>query len=497
MQTPYMNLTLPDVSQTAGPLYATDVNDAFESVDSHNHSSGQGVPVPTAGININADLSFNSFNANSLRSTQLTNQGSPLALATDICCVYASGGNLYYNNSTGQQVQLTSGAGLNAASVGGFGGDYGTSTASAFYTSASTLFSFTSAANTYANMAFGAFTVYATGASPKGVTINAPAGLGANYSLTLPTGLPASTKLLTCDTAGNLGFQYNYIAPTVQKFTATGTTTGYLFNISTSTTCSIGDTYTNNSKTFTVQAALSAQSGIVLWCTGTGAPTSSGTLTRTSGSGTLSVTFTANTTYSTYTASSSNPLPLFIKVKAVGPGGGGGAVDGTVSGTTPSFGTYFGFNIVKANPGAGGQGNLANSSLYALGGTGGTASVTGYTGISISGSAGNNSGATNSDIPAGTGGAAVFGGAGAAGGGHFGAGGNAATNSGAGGGGASSSGVNGGAAGGGAGGYVEVILPGAASYPLVVSGGGAGGSGANANGGNGAAGIIIVEEHYQ
>jgi hypothetical protein len=50
-----MTISLPTVGVTAGPTYASLVNAAFETVDAHDHTTGKGVQVPTAGININAN----------------------------------------------------------------------------------------------------------------------------------------------------------------------------------------------------------------------------------------------------------------------------------------------------------------------------------------------------------------------------------------------------------------------------------------------------------
>lgn len=65
----------------------------------------------------------------------------------------------------------------------------------------------------------------------------------------------------------------------------------YRFTV-TSANATVGATYTNNTQTFTVTATITA--GTVLFCTGTGAPTASGTLTRTSGTGDATITFSAN-----------------------------------------------------------------------------------------------------------------------------------------------------------------------------------------------------------
>ena len=198
-----MGLLLPTPTVTLGPLWATQVVQAFTTIDSHNHSSGQGVQIPTAGIALNADLAFNSFNATLLRSSRMVNQGSPLITATDLTCLYASGGNLYYNNAGGAQIQITAGSALNAASIGGIGGDYTTSTASVFYTSASSLFTFLSSPNVASKMLMGDIKLTdATVASGNAVTLRTVPSLASNYSLTLPPAVPGATAYLALDPTG-------------------------------------------------------------------------------------------------------------------------------------------------------------------------------------------------------------------------------------------------------------------------------------------------------
>lgn len=64
----------------------------------------------------------------------------------------------------------------------------------------------------------------------------------------------------------------------------------YVFTV-TSANATVGATFTNNSKTFTVVATISASTLLV--CTGTGSPTGSGTLTKASGTGDSTIAFSA------------------------------------------------------------------------------------------------------------------------------------------------------------------------------------------------------------
>src|SRR5689334_1355011 len=104
-----MALQLPTVSAELGPSWATDLNIALTAIDAHDHSSGKGVQVTAAGLNITTDLSFGSANATAIKSARFTAQGSPLSGVADLGCVYVSGADLYFNDKNGNQVRLTSG----------------------------------------------------------------------------------------------------------------------------------------------------------------------------------------------------------------------------------------------------------------------------------------------------------------------------------------------------------------------------------------------------
>lgn len=110
--TTFMNLDLPVVSTTLGPEWATLLNAALEQVDAHDHSSGKGTAVKTAGININADLNFNSYRAFGLMSTKFAEQSSTLSGVSNALSVFAYNGNLYWVSGSGTAVQLTSGASI-------------------------------------------------------------------------------------------------------------------------------------------------------------------------------------------------------------------------------------------------------------------------------------------------------------------------------------------------------------------------------------------------
>lgn len=198
---PNMNLPLPNVSQQSGPQYAQDLNDSLTLVDAHDHSSGSGVPITPDGINISSDLPFSNNNGTQFRSVRFTAQSAPIADVTDIGCLYESGVDLYYNDGSGNQVRMTQSGG-----VAGTPGSIASlvSPASATWVSGSSTFVWQSAASTPANMDFASATFRNLIASSKGLTLNPPALMPSDFTLTLPS-LPNSTKLMNLDSAGNMG----------------------------------------------------------------------------------------------------------------------------------------------------------------------------------------------------------------------------------------------------------------------------------------------------
>lgn len=105
--TPNMNLALPTVSQTLGPEWATEINQAFDLVDTHDHAEGNGVPITPAGININADLELNDNGLLDGDYYQMINRNA--ADTTKLGSLQRIGSDFFYVNAAGIAVQITSG----------------------------------------------------------------------------------------------------------------------------------------------------------------------------------------------------------------------------------------------------------------------------------------------------------------------------------------------------------------------------------------------------
>lgn len=143
MPTPNMGLTVPVVQGTVGPQYASQINDDLSTIDSHNHTAGRGSRVPTAGLEIDADVDFNGNRLTDVKSMRLADQPDLGDEGGGNNALFASDGNLYFNNGDALSVQVTDGSGIAATGIGGFGGDYVAAAAKAIYDSVTGTYTFT------------------------------------------------------------------------------------------------------------------------------------------------------------------------------------------------------------------------------------------------------------------------------------------------------------------------------------------------------------------
>ena len=203
--TTFMGLSLPTVSSTIGPDWAVSLNAALTEVDSHDHTSGKGTRVPTAGININAALDFGEYAITDLGKATFTNLS---VLDSDNSTIYVKDGDWYMNDGSGNQVRITSGGALNVGSVGGIGGDYGSTAATAFYTDASLTYFFQDSASAAAKIDVGA--IAASGTVVLSSTLSAGASTLTSLSVTgaatvgTTLGVSGASTLAALTTSGTL-----------------------------------------------------------------------------------------------------------------------------------------------------------------------------------------------------------------------------------------------------------------------------------------------------
>lgn len=203
MATPNMNITLPvpGLGGTPGPQWASEVNTALSTIDAHDHTSGKGPLVPSAGLGINADLAFNGYDATTLRATRFTSQ---VANPAQTALVFVKNGELTYIDSLGNVVPITA-AGSVAGATGSISGL--TAPASAVYSSVSKSFTWLFDSSKAARMANADILLYpydGSTAFANSITVKAPTALAAAYALTLPLAVPSSDNILSMSASGVL-----------------------------------------------------------------------------------------------------------------------------------------------------------------------------------------------------------------------------------------------------------------------------------------------------
>lgn len=213
-QSTNMGLPIPIVGVDLGPDWALNINNSMTLLDMHDHSSGKGVAITPAGLNINADLPMNNSNLISARSVRFTPQLTLPAIAPDLACLFVIGADIYYNDGNGNQIRFTQGGSL-AGSSGTITG-LPSGTASASYNAISGTFVFQSASNTGANIDGASIIIREQVANAKGITLASPTALPADYVITLPNGLPGVQKILTLDASGSLVAAYTIDGVTLQ-----------------------------------------------------------------------------------------------------------------------------------------------------------------------------------------------------------------------------------------------------------------------------------------
>ena len=226
--TPNMGLVIPVVEVTVGPDWATQINEAFDVIDAHDHSSGDGVKVTPTGLNINANLSMGSNTLTNTRAVRFVDQDTQFSAVADVGTLYVYNGEIVYRDVSGNNVQITDNGGLNLASIGTIGGDYGQPgiPASAIYSDLTNAFIFTRDTGIGAVLSGSDLQLTHPVLSEQPITISAPAGVTA-YDITLPDSAPTdNSSLLAVDINGDSTFTANINIKSVTLNTSTFAT-GY------------------------------------------------------------------------------------------------------------------------------------------------------------------------------------------------------------------------------------------------------------------------------
>jgi len=350
--TPNMSLVVPTVGSEAGPTYANDINASLTTIDQHSHVTGSGVPITPAALNINSALSMNNQLLTNVQAVTLYAQGSDASAGS----LYEKGVDLYYRDGNGNVVRITQSGSVTGSSGTITGLPSGT--ASASYGAGK--FTFQSATSTSATIDGGSIILRNNVANSKGLTLNPPNAMAADMSFSFPPDSGTNDYVLKTDGAGATSWR-KWAAPTMQVFTATG------------------------SSTYTLPSGVKY---IRVRCVGSGAGGHGGGLTTPNGSDGNASTFGStllvagggsSVTSQGGTGSISAPAQGF----AIS-GGMGGAGGYNVSGTAPTGGqgggSYFGSGgqggsnsggAGATTRGAGGGGGSGTTAANTLGGAGG------------------------------------------------------------------------------------------------------------------------------
>lgn len=204
-----MNLVYPQVGDTQdvwGVVLNALLGANGGGIEAHNHSSGQGNPIPSSALAINADVSWASSAITALKTIEFT-EVAPASVTSYVDAIYVSSTdhNLYFLNNSNVPVQITEGNTLNISLVGGIGGDYSTVNALLSYNDASKNYWLQQEGSprAWAGLQTGDIQLFQKAISiSNAVTLKSPGSLAASYTVTWPAALPASTSLMQISSAG-------------------------------------------------------------------------------------------------------------------------------------------------------------------------------------------------------------------------------------------------------------------------------------------------------
>ncbi len=185
---------VPAVS-SPGTGYASGVNAVLEEAIARLTE-----PIPASGLAWTSDVSLDNRGLENCAFIGLYDQS---ALSDEVGHIQSYSGELYFISSAGA-VQITSGGSLDAAGLGGIVGDYGGGNpARVSFVDASSTYEFYDdlAGGDWANIRAARLILDSTGSTAT-ATIDFTGS--ANYTLTLPTAVPAGTALLAMESDGDV-----------------------------------------------------------------------------------------------------------------------------------------------------------------------------------------------------------------------------------------------------------------------------------------------------
>lgn len=213
-QSPTTNMLLvqPSENGDAG-VWDTLLTAVFALIDAHDHSTGKGVTVKTAGISINADLAMSSggnfYALKDVKALDFQPQAAAgmTSYSSALFANSSDSNNLYFRNASGTNVRITNGNQLDITVAGGIGGDYTAVAAEAAFSDAGKEYTWKQKDpdNFWAAMRSGPVRIAQLDTTESVyVEVAAPAALASSYTLTLPTGAPATANAVMMSATGAL-----------------------------------------------------------------------------------------------------------------------------------------------------------------------------------------------------------------------------------------------------------------------------------------------------
>lgn len=212
-----LGIDLPTPGGDTG-TWGTDLNTELQKVI----DAVEGGTLVSVGLTVDDSIPMAGYSITDAGAYYFRNKSSAHTTAS---CIYLRDGDLYCNDSSGNEIRITASGSINASGVAGIGGDYGgANPAAATYNDANSKFVFVSDPNVPASVEHGSIRLQRTGeTSPNAITIQGPVSLGSAYTITLFSALPASTSILTISSAGQVATSRDLTLDTLTCGPVTGT----------------------------------------------------------------------------------------------------------------------------------------------------------------------------------------------------------------------------------------------------------------------------------
>jgi len=186
----------PSVGVTPGPNYALTLNNNFDLIDSHDHSTGNGATINLANIAVNNDFSLASNGLLNISKLAMID-ASALSISNSRS-IYSKGDDLWFYNGSGLDIQITNASGI-AAAAGNISGLVAPASASF----SGNTFTFNATATTPGNLEGGDVILHNALNLTYKLTLKSP-NLSSNVIETLPLPPSSSTSFVTMDTSGTM-----------------------------------------------------------------------------------------------------------------------------------------------------------------------------------------------------------------------------------------------------------------------------------------------------